>query len=243
MAYQYDVFLSYLHEPPSGTWVHDHFLPYFTFQLGNALNRRTDIFVDRTGIHLGEKWPIRLKQALAHSRCLVGVWAPLYFQSDWCQKECAIICHRERKLGYGRGQNSEGLLIGVKVNDGIHFPKFAKESQFADFEKYFFDGQGFARTEFVRRVSTGGGGIRQRCWTSRRARSAVVNRMGNAGVDRRHNRECWLSGETEGRTTNSRLNNGFNHNILFLQGRRRKNNGACKHRYSLSFMAEKSACH
>jgi len=147
MAYQYDVFLSYLHEPPSGTWVHEHFLGYFTFQLGNALNRRSDIFVDRTGIHLGEKWPIRLKQALAHSRCLVGIWAPLYFQSEWCQNECAIICHRESKLGYGRGKNSEGLLIGVKVNDGIHFPKFAKESQFADFEKYFFDGQGFARTE------------------------------------------------------------------------------------------------
>jgi hypothetical protein len=147
MAYQYDVFLSYLHEPPSGTWVHDHFLLYFTFQLGNALNRRADIFVDRTGIHLGEKWPIRLKQALAHSRCLVGIWAPIYFQSEWCRNECAIICHRERQLGYGRGQNSEGLLIGVKVNDGIHFPRFAKESQFADFEKYFFDGQGFARTE------------------------------------------------------------------------------------------------
>jgi hypothetical protein len=157
MAYQHDVFLSYLHVRPSGTWVHEHFLPYFTFQLGNALNQSAEIFVDRTGIHLGQKWPIRLKQALAHSRCLVGIWTPLYFQSEWCQNECAIIRHREEQLGYGRGANSEGLLVGVKVNDGNYFPTFAKNSQFDDFEPYFFDGRGFARTElyveFQRKVA------------------------------------------------------------------------------------------
>jgi len=157
MAYKHDVFLSYLHVRPSGTWVHEHFLPYFAFQLGNALNRWPEIFVDRTGIHLGEKWPIRLKQALAHSRCLVGIWTPLYFQSEWCQKECAVIRHREEQLGYGQGRNSEGLLVGVKVNDGNYFPTFAKDSQFDDFEEYFFDGQGFARSElyvdFQRKVA------------------------------------------------------------------------------------------
>jgi hypothetical protein len=157
MAYQHDVFLSYLHVRPSGTWVHEHFLPYFSFQLGNAINRWPDIFIDRTGIHLGQKWPIRLKQALAHSRCLVGIWCPLYFQSEWCQNECAIICYRENQLGYGRGGNSQGLLVGVKVNDGIHFPTFAKDSQFADFERYFYDESGFASSElyveFQRKVA------------------------------------------------------------------------------------------
>src|SRR5436309_195576 len=46
MAYKHDVFLSYLHVRPSGTWVHEHFLPYFAFQLGNALNRWPEMFVD-----------------------------------------------------------------------------------------------------------------------------------------------------------------------------------------------------
>jgi len=163
MAYEYDVFLSYLHVRPSGTWVHEHFLHYFEYQLGNALNRWPVIFVDRTGIHLGQKWPNRLKQALAHSRCLVGIWSPLYFQSEWCQNECAIMCYREDQLGYGHGTNSEGLLVGVKVNDGIHFPPFAKNSQFADFEQYFFDGPGFARSElyinFQKAVATFSEGV------------------------------------------------------------------------------------
>src|SRR5258708_12146236 len=81
MDYEWDVFLSYLHERPSGPWVNDHLLPYFTFQLGNALNQRAKIFYDRTGIHSGQKWPARPKQALSRSRCLVGILSPFYFHS------------------------------------------------------------------------------------------------------------------------------------------------------------------
>jgi TIR domain-containing protein len=137
--YQFDVFLSYLREKPSGSWVNDHFLPYFRPALGDALNKPASIFIDRTEIHSGQKWPARLKQALAHSRCLVGIWSPLYFQSEWCQCECAVMLHRELQLGYGTDANPDGLMIGLKVNDGIHFPDFAKESHRADFEPFFFD--------------------------------------------------------------------------------------------------------
>ncbi|MBI4659921.1 MAG: toll/interleukin-1 receptor domain-containing protein [Verrucomicrobia bacterium] len=146
MGYQHDVFLSYLHEKPCGTWVVEHFLPYFQQFLGNALNRPASVFLDRTGIHLGQKWPARLRSALAHSRCLVGVWSPLYFHAEWCQCECAVMLHREAQLGYGTAQNPDGLMIGVKVNDGIHFPGFAQDSQYADFEGYFFDGPAFAQS-------------------------------------------------------------------------------------------------
>jgi hypothetical protein len=51
MAYEYDVFLSYLREKPCGTWVTEHFLPYFRHQLGNALAHSASIFLDRTEIH------------------------------------------------------------------------------------------------------------------------------------------------------------------------------------------------
>lgn len=141
--YRYDVFLSYLHEKPCGTWVIEHFLPYFQPQLGNALNRKASIFFDRTGIHSGQKWSDALKQALALSRCLVGIWTPLYFQSQWCQAECAIMRHRETQLGFATTKNPDGLIVGVKVNDGDHFPPFAKERQYSCFEDYFVDGPGF----------------------------------------------------------------------------------------------------
>jgi hypothetical protein len=143
--YQYDVFLSYLHEKPCGTWVIEHFLPYSQPQLGNALNRKASIFFDRTGIHSGQKWPETLKQALALSRCLVGIWTPLYFQSTWCQSECAVMLHRETQLGLGTTHNTNGLIVGVRVNDGIHFPQFAQDSQQACFEDFFCDGPGFAQ--------------------------------------------------------------------------------------------------
>ncbi len=141
--YEYDVFLSYLHEKPSGPWVNDHFLPYFRPALCDALARRASVFLDRTGIRSGQKWPARLKHALARSRCLVGIWSPMYFRSEWCQFECAVMLHRERQLGYGTSRKPDGLVIGVKVYDGIHFPDFAKDSQRADFEPYFFDGPAF----------------------------------------------------------------------------------------------------
>jgi hypothetical protein len=147
MAYENDVFLSYLTEKPSGTWVHEHFLPYFRHQLGNALNRPSAIFVDREGIHSGQKWPNRLKQALATSRCLVGIWSPLYFQSEWCRNECGIMHHREVALGFGTNEQPDGLLVGVRVNDGVHFPDYARDTNYVDFEKYFVDGPGFSRSE------------------------------------------------------------------------------------------------
>jgi hypothetical protein len=146
MGYEYDVFLSYLHSKPSGTFVAQHFLQYFPSQLSNALGgREAKIFYDREGIHTGQRWPARLKQALATSRCLVGIWCPSYFHSPWCMNECAVMLHREQKLGFSGG-NPDGLIAGVKVHDGIHFPDYAQNSQYADFEDVFYDEAGFAHS-------------------------------------------------------------------------------------------------
>jgi hypothetical protein len=143
MGYEYDVFLSYLRQPPSGTWLNDHFLGYFTHQLGNALGRSAKIFVDVEEIHAGQKWPERLKQALGHSRCLVGVWNPLYFESEWCLCEFHVMLFRERKLGLGTATTPDGLIIGVKVNDGRFFLPAAKVSHYGNFEHFYADCPGF----------------------------------------------------------------------------------------------------
>jgi hypothetical protein len=144
--YQYDVFLSYLRERPCGPWVKSHFLPYFSHQLGNALNRPASVFFDQVEIHSGQKWPARLKEALACSRCMVAVWSPLYFQSEWCQNEAAILLHRESVLGFGTTQKPNGLIVGLKVNDGKHFPPYAKFTQRGDFQEYYYDCPGFFQT-------------------------------------------------------------------------------------------------
>src|SRR3569623_899980 len=142
MAYQSDVFLSYLTEKPSGTWVHEHFLPYFKHQLGNALNRPAVIFVDREGIHSGQKWPSRLKEALATSRCIVGIWSQMYFQSEWCRNECGIIHHREVSLGLVTDEYPYCLLNGERAYDVLYITEYSLDTQYADFVYYFVDGTG-----------------------------------------------------------------------------------------------------
>jgi len=133
MVYEYDVFYSYKTGFPFGDWVHEHLLPFLESYLGNALNRNVNLFVDRNGISSGDAWPERIKRALAHSRCLVAVWAPLYFNSLWCRYECAVMLYRERQLGYRTINNPSGLILPINVFDGEHFPDFAQEIQWLDY--------------------------------------------------------------------------------------------------------------
>jgi hypothetical protein len=147
MPYTYDVFLSYSHDYPFGQWVSDPFLPLFKGYLKAALNREPDLFVDREGIDAGSTWELKLKYALANSRCLVGVWSPNYFLSRWCKFECVVMLHRESRLGYRTRNRPGGLVIPVSVHDGEKFPDYARSIQFPDWRRYARVGEGFKKTE------------------------------------------------------------------------------------------------
>lgn len=138
MGYEIDVFLSYTTELPFGDWVHKHFLPLFEPYLNNALDREAELFVDKNRILSGDAWPERIKKALSVSRCMVAVWSPAYFRSNWCLHECAVMLYRERQLGYRTIKNPSGLIVPVNAFDGEHFPDFAKKIQ-------WFDCRNFAR--------------------------------------------------------------------------------------------------
>ncbi len=147
MAYEYDVFLSYTTEHPFGTWVQETFLPLFKPYLKNAVNGNINIFFDRYGISSGDEWPEKIKRALLHSKCLVAMWSPSFFNSKWCNIECAIMLHREKKLGYRTIDNPSGLVIPVNVFDGDDFPAFAKRIQCLDCRNFVRVGEGFKKTE------------------------------------------------------------------------------------------------
>ena len=137
MAYKHDVFLSYTTSPPVGDWVHEHLLCFFESYLAQALNRPdANWFVDREGISSGDSWPERINRSLARSRCMVAVWSPLYFKSEWCLHECAVMRHRERQLGYRTMQNPSGLILPINVFDGEHFLDFAKKIKWLDCRKF-----------------------------------------------------------------------------------------------------------
>jgi hypothetical protein len=147
MAYRYDIFLSYKSEFPFGDWVHESLRPLLEPYVTGALGRPIRIFVDRTGIGAGDAWPERLQQALAYSRCLVAVWVPQYFYSDWCRRECAVMLHRERQLGLRSLRKPSGLILPIRLFDGVHFPEIAKKIQFLDCRDYFQVNEGFRKSE------------------------------------------------------------------------------------------------
>ena len=146
MSYEYDIFLSYNTEFPFGTWVQENLIPFLRPYTENTINRKVKIFHDRDGISTGDSWPERLKNAIAHSRCMVAVWSPSYFNSEWCMNECAVMLNREKRLGYRTSTTPNGLIVPICVFDGQHFPEFAKEIQYGDCRDYARVGEGFKKT-------------------------------------------------------------------------------------------------
>jgi hypothetical protein len=133
-GYQYDVFLSYSNSPDVRDWVLNHFYPNFRPALRQALGGRNErVFIDREEIRTGQHWPQRLKQALRESACLVPVWSPVYFQSDWCWAEWKSFCKREEVLGLNL--ETETLVIPAVHNDKEWFPAEAQEVNWEDFSE------------------------------------------------------------------------------------------------------------
>ena len=67
--------------------------------------------------------------ALLTSKCLIGIWSPLYFQSKYCVSEWQTFLKREELY------NRE-LIIPASYHDGQHFPSAARDSQFDDFSNF-----------------------------------------------------------------------------------------------------------
>jgi hypothetical protein len=134
--YAYDVFVSYRHKQPVMDWVKNHFHPLLDQRLPDAMpvEHETKIFVDFDEIETGAAWPAKLREALRKSRCIVAVWSPEYFRSEWCMAEWRTFVERERLLGLPADR--QRLIYPVVFADGEHFPHDAKETQHRDLKKW-----------------------------------------------------------------------------------------------------------
>lgn len=135
MNYEYDLFLSYRRTPPVSNWVINHFYPQLKQWLDSSLPHEPRIYLDQTqetGVH----WPSNLQRALLHSKCLVTVWAPQYFRSDWCMAEWQSMCEREKALNLCTPENPKGLVYPVVFHDGEHFHPSAKNIQAVSLKKW-----------------------------------------------------------------------------------------------------------
>jgi hypothetical protein len=156
--YIYDVFVSYRHKQPVMDWVKNHFYPLLEQRLPDELpvEYKTKIFVDLDEIETGSDWPAKLRQALKGSRCILPVWSPEYFRSDWCMAEWMTMLERQRLLGLGTEQQPDGLIYPVVFADGEHFPPEARRAQYKDLRKWNIPHPVFRETtdyvEFDRQV-------------------------------------------------------------------------------------------
>jgi TIR domain len=146
MAYQYNVFLSYRRRTPVGDWVHNHFYPQLRAWLGTTLGQEDPgIFVDQQGIPTGATWPAVLRNALKASRCLVSVWSPDYFRSDWCVAEHASMRAREQRMGLRTDLDPSGIIYPV-VFFGETFPAETSNIQRRDLRPWNIPAKSFEQT-------------------------------------------------------------------------------------------------
>jgi len=137
-GYKYHVFLSYRHLSKVEDWVRDFFRDELTTWLREELDgEEPQIFWDRDGIHTGNKWEDTIGQALLTSRCLVPVWAPSYFQSNWCLAEMESFLQREQVVSAG----ANSLVVPIKWHKNI--PPQAPKIQPMDFTRFTWTGNGF----------------------------------------------------------------------------------------------------
>ncbi|MFJ2233400.1 toll/interleukin-1 receptor domain-containing protein [Streptomyces sp. NPDC087859] len=145
MDYEYDVFISYSNRGHVKDWVKNHFQEELTKSLWDVLPNDPRVFVDYE-IPVGTRWPEKLEDALLKSRCLVAIWSPPYFRSEWCMAEWTSMRKRQEVLGESNGQ-APTLIYPIRFADGDHFHPDAQATQHCrDLSKYGHDGEQFRNT-------------------------------------------------------------------------------------------------
>lgn len=132
MDYIYHIFFSYKRDPLTLTW-HREVVKRIKLYVCNELNIPQDnlkIFFDEKTIEAGDDWEDELRDAIKTSKCLVAIWSPEYFHSNWCLIEFHSFLDRQEML------NKKGLIIPASYHDGKHFPEVARAIQFLDFSEY-----------------------------------------------------------------------------------------------------------
>jgi len=145
MPYVYDVFLSYKRGTVISRWLTEHFLPLFRDRLGEEVadkcNRDLEgIFLDDDDVPVGTKISERVRLGITTSRCVVALWSPRYFRSDYCNIEW-------RSFEQRGDQYNKDLVVPAIVSQGANLPDAARDRKWVDLSTYTIIGAGFAATE------------------------------------------------------------------------------------------------
>lgn len=138
MAYKYDIFISYRRQLFTRGWIDKHFQPLLEFWVEFELGRKPIIYTDdQLDNDIGTTWPIKLGQEISCSRILISLWTKNYLNSIWCTCEISHMLEREIVTGCRTGQNANGLIIPVIIQDGETLPINLSIIQNLDIKDYF----------------------------------------------------------------------------------------------------------
>lgn len=89
-AIQYDVFVSYAHDPADNkAWVKSVIVAPLS-ALRHADGTPYRIFFDEAAIKVGRQWKTEIELALLGSRCFVPVYSERYFERPYCREEIEL---------------------------------------------------------------------------------------------------------------------------------------------------------
>ncbi|QFZ16975.1 TIR domain-containing protein [Saccharothrix syringae] len=134
-GYQFDLFISYARRGSVQKWLLNHFHQKLLECLADQLAPTPKVYVDRTmprAVH----WPSNLRDALRHSKIMIQLLTPHYFQSQWCRAEWYSMLERERMLGLASSGSSQGLVYPILYSDSDNFPPEGKLRSWLDFKEF-----------------------------------------------------------------------------------------------------------
>jgi hypothetical protein len=142
MDYEYDIFISYPYKEDGEVyadmiedWVESCLIPRLYNWVRMDRGHNVLITSGRHAIRGGDIWPQRLQEVLARSRILVPLFCPLYFKSDWCQKELLVFLRRAETLNL-RINGKCPLVVPITIYKTPNLPSAVEKIQSIDCRKY-----------------------------------------------------------------------------------------------------------
>ena len=135
MSYKYDFFISYSRRGSVQKWLLTHFHNKLVEYLADECAPAPRVYMDRA-MPRAVEWAYNLENSLRHSKVMIQLLTPHYFESDWCMAELESMRAREALLGLAGADISQGLIYPILYSDSDNFPVDERMRSWQDFKEY-----------------------------------------------------------------------------------------------------------
>jgi hypothetical protein len=134
-GYKFDLFISYARRGSVQRWLLNHFHDKLVECLTDQVAPAPRVYVDKR-MQKAVHWPSDLRHALRHSKIMLQLLTPPYFESPWCMAEWRSMLAREQALGLSSPERPQGLVYPILYSDSENFPSEGLEVAWWDFKPF-----------------------------------------------------------------------------------------------------------